>query len=79
MPQNKIETMPVSPSVSARRKEHQLIRKNNAVSIVAWPSKRTNLKSNALNMEMAAPIEMEPTKTVKNFNMAKPNSSAPVV
>ena len=43
IPQNKIETIPVKPRASANKNEHQDIRKNNAVSIVAIPSKRTNL------------------------------------
>ena len=36
------------------------------------------LKSRAVNIEMAAPIEIDPTKTVKNFKSAKPNSCPPV-
>ena len=42
IPQNKMETIPVRPRVSASKNEHQDIRKNNAVSIVAFPSNRIN-------------------------------------
>ena len=43
IPQNKIDTIPVSPSVSANKKELHESKKNKPVSSVSIPSNRKNL------------------------------------
>ena len=42
MPQNKIETIPVNPRVSANKNELHESKKNNPVSRVSMPSNRKN-------------------------------------
>ena len=42
IPQNKIDTIPVSPSVSANKKELHESKKNKPVSSVSIPSNRKN-------------------------------------